>query len=357
MSKDQKKKSEGGAREHTVLYQKYRPGSFDDVVGQEHVVAALLGAIKKQQIPHALLFAGPRGTGKTSVARIFAREIGTKDIDVYEIDAASNRGIDDVRALREAALTLPYESAQKVYIIDEVHMLTKEAFNALLKTLEEPPKHVVFILATTEVEKLLDTIVSRCQVYRFKAPSRTILRDVVLKVAKQEGFTLSPDGADLIAVAADGSFRDALGITQKVVTASDDTKANADEVARIVGAPRTSLLMDVVRALHTRNAEDALRAVREAGEANIDMKLFSRLLLERMRGVILARNAPKDAEAFLENFNDDDKKELLALAKDAKTLLNSHTLLRFIDATDMVSRVHVAQLPLELAIVEVLAEK
>ncbi len=348
----QKKTEKTAEREHTVLYRKYRPASFDEVRGQEQVVAALKGVIQKKQVPHALLFAGPRGTGKTSIARIFAREIGTKEIDIYEIDAASNRGIDDVRALREAAMTMPYESEQKVYIIDEVHMLSKEAFNALLKTLEEPPRHVVFILATTEVEKLLETIISRCQVYRFKEPTRIVLRDAVLSVASAEGFALTSDGADLIAVSADGSFRDALGITQKVIAASPDTKANADEVAAIVGAPRGALLMDVVLGIHERSTEKALGALREAGELSVDMKLFSRLLLERMRAVMLLRNAPRDAEIFLAQFNEEDRAAIATIAQDAKTLVNSKTLLRFLEATDMVGRTHIAQLPLELAVID-----
>ncbi len=342
------------AEGHVVFYRKYRPTTFADVRGQPEVVTALLGAIKKKQIPHALLFAGPRGTGKTSVARIFARDIGTSEIDTYEIDAASNRGIDDVRALREAVFTLPYESERKVYIIDEVHMLTKEAFNALLKTLEEPPRHVVFILATTEAEKVLDTILSRCQMYRFKAPTRAILRDQMIEVAEKEGFTLSPDGADLIAIAADGSFRDALGITEKVITASPDTKANADEVARIVGAPRGALLMDVVLGIHEKNAERALHALREAEEACVEMKIFSRLLLERLRAVILFRNAPKDGDTMLAMFTVEDAEVLRAIGKDAKSPINSKTLLRFLEAADLVLRTHIATLPLELAVIDVI---
>ena len=154
-----------------ALYRKYRPETFAQVIGQEPVIKALQGALSSDSLAHAYLFSGSRGTGKTSIARIFARELGSSENDTYEIDAASNRGIDDIRALRDAVRTLPFDSKYKVYIIDEVHMLTKEAFNALLKTLEEPPRHVIFILATTEEEKLPETIVSRCQSFRFKKPS------------------------------------------------------------------------------------------------------------------------------------------------------------------------------------------
>jgi len=173
--------------QNVVLYRKYRPQSLKEVIGQDHIVKTLEGAIKLGNISHAYLFAGSRGTGKTSVARILARAVGTSSNDISEIDAASNRGIDNVRELREAVNTLPFESPYKVYIIDEVHMLTKEAFNALLKTLEEPPKHVIFILATTELEKLPETVVSRCQLFTFKKPSQMILREMIVKVAKKEG--------------------------------------------------------------------------------------------------------------------------------------------------------------------------
>jgi DNA polymerase-3 subunit gamma/tau len=230
----------------SALYRKYRPESFADVKDQEHIVSVLEGAIKKGEIPHAILFSGTRGTGKTTLARLFAQAIGTAPMDLYEIDAASNRGIDDIRELKEAVHTMPYESEQKVYIIDEVHMLTKEAFNALLKTLEEPPAHVVFILATTEEDKLLDTILSRCQVFRMHSPSRAVLAEVVTQVAKKEGFTLASEAADLIAIAADGSFRDALGVTQKVILASGDAIGSADEVAVIIGAPKTGTLLKLL---------------------------------------------------------------------------------------------------------------
>ncbi len=341
----------------SALYRKYRPESFAEVRNQEHIVTVLEGAIAKGIIPHALLFTGSRGTGKTTVARIFAHAIGASDIDVYEIDAASNRGIDDIRALKDAVHTLPYESPYKVYIVDEVHMLTKEAFNALLKTLEEPPQHVIFILATTEQDKLLDTITSRCQIFQFRAPTRKQLRETVLAVAKKEKFKLNDAGADLIAIAADGSFRDALGITQKVIMASPDTGADADEVARIVGAPKNSLIMDIVSALATKDTEKGLSAVRSATESHADMKLFMRLLLERIRTIILIRYASSGKESLLAQYTEEDRQELEELAKEQKSPINSHLLLRLLDATELVGRTYLPALPLELAIVELCAPK
>lgn len=338
--------------ENLVLYRKYRPSSFAEVRDQDHIVNVLEGAIKKGQIPHAVLFSGTRGTGKTTLARLFAKAIGVSDVDLYEIDAASNRGIDDVRELREAVFTLPYESPYKVYIIDEVHMLTKEAFNALLKTLEEPPSHVIFILATTEEEKLLDTILSRCQVFRMHSPSREVLAATVTDIAKKEGFTLAPDAADLIAIAADGSFRDALGVTQKVIMASGDKIGGADEVAAIIGAPKSSLLSKLVVALNGKDADEALSAVGAAVNANVDMKLFARLLLERVRAVMLARNSKGSAQAALSAFSEDDQKQLAELAASKESTLNSHLLLLLLDAAERTSRTSIPQLPLEIAIVE-----
>lgn len=338
--------------ENLALYRKYRPSSFKEVRDQDHIVSVLEGAIKKGTIPHAILFSGSRGTGKTTLARLFAKAIGVSDIDLYEIDAASNRGIDDVRELREAVYALPYESAKKVYIIDEVHMLTKEAFNALLKTLEEPPEHVVFILATTEEEKLLDTILSRCQVFRMRAPSRAVLASTVTDVAKKEGFKLSPDAADLIAIAADGSFRDALGVTQKVIMASGDEIGSADEVATIIGAPKGEVLRDLLHALSTSETEKALEAVSLAVEAHVDMKLFMRLLLERLRAIILLRNAPGRKEAILAAFGSDDQTLITELGSASDSSLNSHLLLSLLDTAQQVGKTALPQLPLELAIIE-----
>lgn len=338
--------------DNRALYRKYRPAAFSEVRDQDHIVSVLEGAIKKDVIPHAILFSGGRGTGKTTLARIFAEAIGTASVDLYEIDAASNRGIDDIRELREAVHTLPFESKRKVYIIDEVHMLTKEAFNALLKTLEEPPAHVIFILATTEEDKLLDTIKSRCQIFRFRSPSRLVLKETVIDVAQKEKFKLSPDAAELVAIAADGSFRDALSILQKVVMSSSDQNGEADEVARIIGAPKGELLMKTIKALAVQDSETALLAVADATASGVEMKLFIRLLLERVRAIVLLRNMPSKAESILAAFGSDDAKELEELSKDQSSKINSHLLLRLLDAAVETARSPIPHLPLEVAILD-----
>ncbi len=343
--------------ETLALYRKYRPSDFNEVRDQDHIVSVLQGAVKKKTYPHALLFCGSRGTGKTTLARIFARAIGTAETDVYEIDAASNRKIEHVRELREAVHTLPYQSEKKVYIIDEVHMLTKEAFNALLKTLEEPPAHVVFILATTEEDKLPDTIRSRCQIFRFRAPSRAVLKETVQDIAKKEKFKLDADAAELVAIAADGSFRDALGVLQKVMIASSDSKVTADEVATIIGAPKKELLMDLVQALHEKQTEAALVAVAAATATSVDMKLFVRLLLERVRAVILLRNLPARRADILSAFGEDDGAKLEALSKIDKTPLNSHLLLKLLEAADLSTRSEFPHIALEIAIIDLCGEK
>jgi DNA polymerase-3 subunit gamma/tau len=337
---------------NVALYRKYRPTNFDEVRDQDHIVSVLKGAIKKDVIPHGILFSGSRGTGKTTLARIFAHAIGTSAIDIYEMDAASNRGIDDIRELREAVHTVPYESRFKVYIIDEVHMLTKEAFNALLKTLEEPPAHVIFILATTEEEKLLDTILSRLQVFRLRAPSRAVLATTVTDVAKSEGFTLTPDAADLIATAADGSFRDALGITQKVMLATPSGTPSADEVAAIIGAPKVAIIESFLLAIHEKKTDQALEAVATAVSSHVDMKLFIRVLLEHVRAVMLLRNRSDNTDTILAPFSEGMRVKLAALAS-VSTTLNSHLLLKLLTVSNQTNRSPITHLPLEIMVVEV----
>lgn len=269
----------------TALYRTYRPSKFSEVKGQDHIVDVLKGSIELGRVSHSYLFAGGRGTGKTTIARIFAHELDVSDNDVYEIDAASNRGIDDIREIRDGVAVLPFESKYKVYIIDEVHMLTKEAFNALLKTLEEPPAHVIFILATTELEKLPETVVSRCQTFQFKKPSQTVLKDIVTNVAKKEGFTLEKGAAELIALLGDGSFRDTLSTLQKIVSFSKDSKITITEVERVTGAPKIESVNNFISALATKDTEKGLKVLEKIDSP----QLFSTLVLERVRYVLLMK--------------------------------------------------------------------
>ncbi len=334
-----------------ALYRKYRPDSFKKVRNQSHIISVLEGAIAKGMIPHALLFTGSRGTGKTTVARIFAHAIGAKDIDIYEIDAASNRGIDDIRALKEAVYTLPYESPYKVYIIDEVHMLTKEAWNALLKTLEEPPEYVVFILATTEQDKILDTITSRCQVFTFRAPSRDELKEIVLDIAREEGLSMSQGGADVIALAANGSYRDALSIMQKVIMANGDAELGEDEIATIVGAPKSILIVDFIRAFEEKKPEAAIAVLATVLKTHIDIRIFHSMLLERIRTILLLRHKAITKESIV-GYTPAELEVIIACASNLKSPVNSGLLVRFLEAGERIASAHIPTLPLELAVIE-----
>lgn len=336
----------------TALYRKYRPQRFKDILGQDHVVTALTGAIEEGSVGHAYLFFGSRGTGKTSIARIFARELGASDTDIHEIDAASYTGVDHIRALREEVQNLPFESEKKVYIVDEVHMLSKAAFNAFLKTLEEPPPHVVFILATTELDKVPDTVQSRCQTFTFKKPTTAMVSTMVSKVAKAEGFTLEKASAELVALVAGGSFRDALSILQKVLTSSSDKKVSVEEVETITGAPKSELVGGVVRGLSEGNAEGALQSIRDAVSANADFDIFVTLLLDRVRTLLLLRYAPKVGEESVSELPDSERTLLETLAKDPNSKVNSETLRKLIEAAMMTRRSPVPHLPLEVAVME-----
>jgi DNA polymerase-3 subunit gamma/tau len=345
-----------------ALYRKYRPSVWKEVIGQDHVVSVLEGEIKAGTVSHAYLFCGSRGTGKTSIARIFAKAVGTSDNDLYEIDAASNRGIDDIREIRESVNTLPFESKYKVFIVDEVHMLTKEAFNALLKTLEEPPAHVIFILATTEMEKLPETVVSRCQTFTFKKPNQEILKSVVLKTAKKEGVEIDPAGAELVALLGDGSFRDTHGILQKVMgstslTTSGLTKISLADVEKVTGAPKNTLVNAIVTAIAEKKADAALAAVGKAVESNVDIKVFAKLLIQKLRQVLLLKYAPDMQSSIKGEVTEEDFTFLKTLASNKDVPINSNVLSELLAAYDTIGKSYIAQLPLELALIKIIDNK
>lgn len=342
-----KKGSENGS---LALYRKYRPQSFDEIQGDTQVVEVLKSAIKNGKLAHAYLFAGSRGTGKTTMARLFARALGTSDKDIYEIDAASNRQVEDARGLREGVATLPFDSKYKFYILDEVHMLTKEAFNTLLKTLEEPPEHAMFVLATTEQDRVPDTIQSRCQIFQFKKPGHEALKSLALDVAKKEGAKLEPAGAELIALMAEGSFRDALGILQKVLTVSADATLTEEEVARVVGAPSSATVNAFLQALAHKELGKAIEGFHRALSSGAEAKVFALLAIAKVRGVLLLRFAPELKKDLGEQFGGDDLAFLAGLSGKEGAAVNAGLLAELLTALIEMNRAPLPQIPLELAL-------
>ena len=274
-----------------ALYRKYRSRTLDEVLGQEHVTSVLKRALEKGKIAHAYLLTGPRGVGKTSVARILAHEINhlpydedSTHLDIIEIDAASNNGVDDIRNLREKAQIAPTSAPKKIYIIDEVHMLSKQAFNALLKTLEEPPVHVVFILATTDADKLPSTILSRVQQFYFHPISVDIMAGQLQNIAKKEGFKIEPKAAELIAERSHGGFRDAISLLDQLsVLASDKKPLTAQQVSSHLGLTDEKALEELVSARENSDVAKTLTILRQLHNQGTDPQVVTAQLLRLLR--------------------------------------------------------------------------
>lgn len=341
-----------------ALYRKYRPESFDDVIGQDHIVKAISGALKAGKVAHAYLLCGPRGTGKTTIARIIAHELGSSVNDIYEMDAASNRGIDDVRDIRENVRTLPFDSKYKIYILDEVHMFTKDAWNALLKTIEEPPEHVIFILATTELEKVPETIVSRCQSFIFKKPTEVVLASVVNNVAEKEGYSLGEGVASIIGILADGAFRDALGILQKVISFSLNKKIELKEVEDVTGAPDQKLVEDFLDSLAHKDLDKGYSTIEKAREKNIDMDVYLKMILMKLRYALILRYSPMMKKFIEKEVSEHDINYLLNLIESKPEGISSISLSVLLEAYQSIRSSVISTLPLEIALVKIInAEK
>jgi DNA polymerase III subunit gamma/tau len=318
---------------YQVLARKWRPQNFEEVVGQEPVTVTLQNALAQGRVAHAFLFSGSRGVGKTSVARILAKALNCEhgptphpcndcqacreitsgaSLDVLEIDGASNRGIDEVRDLREKIKYAPAQGHYKVYIIDEVHMLTKEAFNALLKTLEEPPAHAVFILATTEPHKVPVTILSRCQRYDFRRIPAALIQEHLEKLVGQEGWQIDAEGLALIAREAEGSLRDAQGLLDQVVTFGGQAVA-APEIARILGVTERGALLAALKALVERQGPALLTLIDDLYNQGHDLKRFYLDLLGYARHLMLAGLHPEARQLAL--VADSEWEELSRLAR------------------------------------------
>ena len=319
---------------YKALYRKYRPSTFEEVVGQKHVVMTLQNAIKNNKLAHAYLFCGPRGTGKTSVAKLLAKTINCTsenkpcghcanciDIqesthpDVVELDAATNNGVDEVRELIEKVKYAPMQGKYKVYIIDEVHMMTSSAFNALLKTLEEPPEYCIFILATTEPHKVLPTIVSRCQRFDFNKVSVPVIKERLRYIVGQEGITCDDDALQLIAELAEGGMRDALSVLDQCIAYSQDN-ITAEDVSTVYGIATNAEKLDLLKAVRNKDVQKSMAMVNDFSGRGIDLQRLTLDLINLCKetviysysgkGNLLEKTTVAQAEDLLRNFTSDE---------------------------------------------------
>jgi len=340
-----------------VLYRKYRPQKFSEVLGQDHIINVLKEAVKAKKISHAYLFSGPRGTGKTTTARLLSSGVGCREYDLVEMDAASSRGIDEIRNLRESVNISPLKSEYKIYIIDEVHMLTKEAFNALLKTLEEPPGHVIFILATTEPEKLPDTITSRCQHFSFKKLSEDLLRKAVSNISKKEGYEVDSEAGSLIALFAGGSFRDALVMLDQILSIDSDKKITGDEARKILSAPSKEYIQGFVTALVEKNSEQGMEIVQKAIEKGIAPQLFLKFILRNIRALLMIKLSPQTERDLGKILGKDEVGFLKTQVSNTTVRDLGYVLTLLLDAYDKTNRAYLPQLPIELVLAKIHLKK
>jgi DNA polymerase III subunit gamma/tau len=355
-----------------ALYRKWRPARFDDVVGQEHITRTLRQATAANRIGHAYLFCGPRGTGKTTTARLLAKGVNCTDpdlterpcnqchccttigqgrfLDLIEIDAASNTGVDDIRDLREKINFSPSEGRYKVYIIDEVHMLSTAAFNALLKTLEEPPPHAIFILATTEEHKVPLTIKSRCQQFNFRLLTTMEIIQRLQWLAEQENLQIEPEALALIAAQGAGSLRDAESLLDQLVTAPDAV-ISLELAQRVLGIAANAAVTALTQAWLRGDGPAGLAIIHEALSAGADARQFCRQMVVYLRQLLLLHTGGRDLQLPI---RDEQKQEMLALVQQTERSALIAAVKRFQEAALTPANSWQPQLPLELAFIELL---
>ena len=360
-----------------VLYRKYRPKSFSEVTGQEHIVQTLKNAVAGDLLSHAYLFSGPRGSGKTSLARLLAKAVNCKNpkegepcnacpaceeinhgraIDLIEIDAASNRGIDEMRDLREGIKFAPVKLKYKVFIIDEAHQLTKEAANALLKTLEEPPAHAIFVLATTEAHKMISTIASRCQRFDFRKLTVPEIVGKLKEIAKAEDANIDKEALQLIALNSGGALRDALGLLDKVLTFHSvlDTKEGigASSIKDLLGLVDLNLVGDFVQLIVEKKAGEAIDFLNKNLEGGMDPQEFTKNLIRYLRHTLVLKINPELGHMFETELTKEQLDRIKQQAEQFDEKLMPKIVENFMEAEQKMKYSSIIQLPLELAIVE-----
>ena len=363
--------------ENLALYRKYRPRDFNEVIGQEHIVQTIQNAIAQNRLSHAYLFTGPRGTGKTTLARILAKTINCEKLsdsqpcgkcmscmeiaagralDIIEIDAASNRGIDEIRELREGIRSVPVQLKYKVYIIDESHQLTKEAFNALLKTLEEPPAHAVFILATTEADKMPATILSRVQRFDFKQLSIDQIVAKLEKILKEEKVKFSQDALQIIATYASGGLRDAESMLAQILAHSPD-KVTDLAVEEALGVPALGKISAFADLLQAKDLKEAIIGLNSLQKEGVRLDEFLKSLLGYLRKMMLLQIDEKLRPFVAPELTDNQFLTMIAQCKKFDKSELEKALTALMEAESNLKKTSITVLPIELALIKIMQHK
>lgn len=356
-----------------VLYRKYRPRKFSEVINQKHIKKILLNELKAGKISHAYLFAGPRGSGKTTIARLLAKALNCQDsqngepcnkcqfckainqgraLDLIEIDAASHRGIDEIRKLREGIKFSPTNLKYKVFIIDEAHQLTKPAFNALLKTLEEPPEHAIFILATTEPHKIIQTIRSRCQRFDFHKLEIKDIVGLLSRIAQKEKVEIGEKSLCLIAGICDGDLRDAISLLDKVISI-EDQKITLQEVQTILGTSDLQKVVQLVGFISRQKTKDGLKLINQLNQEGVDLHQYTESLLGYFRKLTMLKINPSLKKLVAPELTNDQLNDMLELAENFSEKKLLQILQIILRANNQMKSSPFPQLPLEMAVVEI----